>query len=78
MKQLFAAQGCVLIKIGRLELQLSRWLARYGLGLAEAVVGIFLRYLFPKKWRIMRRNRVQKFKGIRFFVFKKLDKCKTE
>ncbi|MBN2468882.1 MAG: class I SAM-dependent methyltransferase [Deltaproteobacteria bacterium] len=72
MIQLFTAEGCVLIRQGRIELNSARWLARYGVGIAEAIVGLFLRYVFSRKWYTMRRDHTQKFKGIKFFVFKKV------
>ena len=71
MKDLFAQNCCDLIRCEKLELNSLRWAARYGTGLAEALIGLPVKALMPIQWKKLRDNRVQKYKGISIFVFKR-------
>lgn len=69
MSALFAAQRRPLLGYGRVELSALRWLARYGIGAAEALAGAPVKFLAPARWNEARRNRVHYYKGIDWFAF---------
>lgn len=69
MSLLFAAQQRPLLGWGRVELSPARWLARYGIGLAEALAGAPVKLLAPAAWRDARRSRKHRYKGIDWFAF---------
>lgn len=60
-----------LIEWGHFELNPVRWLARYGIGFAETVVGTILRKLAPLRWHTLRQARRQKFVGIAYYVLRR-------
>ena len=71
VKTVFAEHGCDLLEWGRLELNALRYLARYGIGLAESIVGLLAKTLLPARWEALRTSRVQTFKGIAYYVLRK-------
>jgi SAM-dependent methyltransferase len=68
---LFTPLGCRLKHWGRLELSMARYLARYGIGLASALLGGAAKALAPKWWHAQRVARKQTFQGVTYFVFEK-------
>jgi SAM-dependent methyltransferase len=68
---LFTPLGCRLKHWGRLELSWSRYLVRYGIGLAGAAMGGSAKTLAPAWWRAQRDTRKQAFQGVTYFVFEK-------
>lgn len=71
VSNIFEAYDCTLVKWGRLELTPVRFLARYGIGLFEATIGVLIRTMLPRKWQTLRDSRVHKFTGITYFVLRK-------
>lgn len=71
MRAIFAQNNCDLLEWGRLELNSWRYVARYGIGLLEAIIGIIARQLSAVKWMELRNSRIQKYTGITYFVFTK-------
>jgi SAM-dependent methyltransferase len=71
VSKIFAPYNCTVVKWGRLELTPARFLARYGIGVFEATIGILIKLVLPKKWRSLRDSRVHKFSGITYFVLRK-------
>lgn len=68
---LFAPLGCRLKRWGRLELSMPRYVARYGIGLAGAMLGGSAKALMPTWWKAQRDKRKQAFQGVTYFVFEK-------
>jgi len=60
-----------LIRWGRLELNPLRYTARYGLGLCEALAGWPLRLCGRSAWQKLRDTKMQKFRGIAFYILKR-------
>jgi hypothetical protein len=71
VSNIFESYGCTVVKWGRLELTPARFLARYGVGLLEATIGLLIKLAFPKKWQGLRDAQVHRFSGITYFVLKK-------
>lgn len=69
--QAFDVQGCTLLKWGRLELTPLRYVARYGIGVAEALVGLPVKLFLPTAWQTLRDSRLHLFKGITYFVLER-------
>jgi hypothetical protein len=72
MGLLFANEGFKLKAWGRLELSPLRYLARYGIGVAEMLAGGAIRLVSPKRWTEARLRRKHKFKGITWFAFNRI------
>lgn len=70
---IFEPHGCTVVKWGRLELTPARFLARYGIGLIEAAIGIPIKLTLPSRWQSLRDTRVHRFSGVSYFVLKKRD-----
>lgn len=73
LSMIFAPYGCTIVKWGRLELTPARFLARYGVGLFEAAIGMPVKFTLPSKWQSLRDSRVHRFNGVSYFVLKKRD-----
>jgi SAM-dependent methyltransferase len=71
MDTLFAAEGLVPLAWGRLELSWPRWIARYGIGAAEALAGAAVKALSPSRWHEARRSRRHRYKGIDWFAYRR-------
>ena len=71
MKAILAENDCDLLEYGRIEINFFRYLARYGIGLIESIVGLLVKKLLPTEWKALREKRIQKFKGIMYYVFQK-------
>ena len=71
IQAIFAQNDCDLLEWGRLELNSWRYIARYGVGLIETIIGILIKRLSALQWKESRASRIQKFKGITYFVFLK-------
>jgi SAM-dependent methyltransferase len=69
---LFTPLGCRMVRWGRLELSAPRYLVRYGVGLAGALLGGSLKSMAPAWWKAQRDKRKQAFQGVTYFVFEKL------
>lgn len=69
--QLGEHHGLQLAEWGHFELTAPRWLARYGIGLGEAVAGAVVRGVAPARWRTLRQTRRQRFVGIAHYVLRK-------
>lgn len=72
IKAICAENDCELLEWGRVELSLLRYIARYGVGLIESVVGLCMKTISPGRWEVLRGQRIQKFQGITYFVLRKL------
>lgn len=72
IKAICAENGCELLEWGRVELNLFRYAARYGVGLIESVVGFCVKTIFSDWWEKLREKRIQKFQGITYYVIRKL------
>jgi hypothetical protein len=59
--------GLRLVEWRHFELNLPRWLARYGIGLAEALPGWLLETLSASRWDEMRKSRQSRFTGIAYY-----------
>jgi SAM-dependent methyltransferase len=70
-EKLFTPLGCKLLHWGRLELSWPRYAARYGVGLAGAVLGAATKVVVPGWWLAQRHARKQAFQGVTYFVFEK-------
>jgi SAM-dependent methyltransferase len=71
MDRLFTAQGLLPLAWGRLELSLARWIARYGIGAAEALAGATVKAVAPARWNEARRTRRHRYKGIDWFAYRR-------
>lgn len=71
VRKLFEPLGCVMQAVSRLELNPMRYAARYGIGLAEAAIGLPVKVLSPTLWQRIRDSRLHAFQGISTFVLKK-------
>ena len=71
LQTIFAQNDCDLLEWGRLELNSWRYVARYGIGLAETVIGTLVKCLSAVQWKKFRASRTHKFKGITYFAFRK-------
>lgn len=71
VRNIFAKNDCDLLEWGRLELNSWRYIARYGIGLIEAIVGVCMKLFFRNQWEIFRKKKIQVFKGITYFVLRK-------
>ncbi len=71
MKKLFAEFDCTLVKSVRFELNLIRWLARYGIGLMEGTAGYLVKQFNPTFWSKAQKNRVSANQGITLYIFRK-------
>jgi SAM-dependent methyltransferase len=71
VRNLFEPLGCVMQAVSRLELNPMRYAARYGIGLAEAAIGLPVKVLSPAFWQRIRDSRLHSFQGISTFVLKK-------
>jgi len=69
--RLFASAGCSLIASAKFELNRARWIARYGLGLAEGVAGWTLKKAAPETWERVRNERVALNQGIAQYILEK-------
>jgi hypothetical protein len=69
LRGLFAAQGFEVIGQGRVEVSTARFLARYGVGVVEMLLGAFVRWTAPALWQRWRNTRTQRFKGITWLAF---------
>jgi hypothetical protein len=65
---LSSRHGLRLDRWGHFEITTPRFLARYGIGLAEAIAGGLLKAFAPGRWNRMRDNRQQKFRGIALYI----------
>jgi len=73
MRSVFLRFNLVMIDEGRLELNPFRYIARYSLGLVGALFGGIVRVLVSnKKWRSLRDKKIQKYSGIKYYVFVKI------
>lgn len=70
-ESVFEPLGLDAVKWGRLELSWLRFMARYGVGVAETCAGAVLKMLAPTVWRRLRRERKQRFQGVTYFIFRK-------
>jgi SAM-dependent methyltransferase len=71
MDSLFGAQGLEPLSWGRLELSLPRWIARYGIGAAEALAGAAVKALAPPRWHKARRTQRHRYKGVDLFAYRR-------
>lgn len=71
VKKLFEPLGCVMQTASRLEPKPLRYAARYGIGLAEAAIGLPVKVLGPALWQRIRDSRLHSFQGMSTFVLKK-------
>jgi len=69
--RIFEPLGCDLLQHSRLELTRLRYLARYGIGVAEAAVGWPVKRLAPHLWEQLRDSRRHAFQGVSCFVLRK-------
>jgi hypothetical protein len=63
--------GCAIIYNRRFEIDIIRYLIRYGYGYFEATIGWIVYNLNPRLWLKIRRNRISKNIGMDIFVFRK-------
>lgn len=68
IRRIFEKYDCELVVCGRLELNCLRWLVRYGIGAAEAIIGFPLKIVNAGLWRKLREERLQKYMGIAYYV----------
>jgi len=68
---LFAEFNCELIKSVRFELNPMRWLARYGIGLVEGIMGWLIKQFNPILYSKVKENRVSLNQGITLYIFRK-------
>jgi len=54
---------------GRCELNLLRWVARYGIGALETCIGAPVKLFAPRVWTAARHAKTHRFKGISWFAF---------
>lgn len=59
-----------LVDWGHFEISPLRWIARYGIGMAEAILGASIYRLSEGTWRRMREHSTQKFNGIAWYVMR--------
>jgi SAM-dependent methyltransferase len=71
IKFLFGRQGCDVLRCARLELNPLRWVGRYGIGLAEAVLGATVKSVSTSRWERRRLERMLRFQGIIYCVIRK-------
>jgi len=71
LERLFNEANFNLIYTCKFELNLIRWLARYGLIMLEGIVGAIVKKLNPKYWKHARSHRIAKGQGIALYVFRK-------
>ena len=76
-KAIFAENNSDLHEWGRFEINSFRYLIRYGIGLVESIVGLIVKTILPAQWKALRKDRIQKFNGISYFVFRKREKVGT-
>jgi len=67
----FRRVGCDLVRAWRVEISPIRWLARYGLALAEGVAGLALRVVVPGYWGRARESRLSFSQEIAGFLFRR-------
>ena len=72
MRVLAKRHGFRLIKWDHFEIAAWRWLARYGIGLTEALAGMVLRTVSRNAWRAGREVKYSHFAGIAYYVFQRL------
>lgn len=63
---------CEQIYYSRFELNITRYLIRYGIGFVEGIFGIFVKTLNSNIWNSIRQKRISKHNGMSIFVFRKL------
>ena len=69
MRSMFESHGFRAVTWGRVELTTPRWLARYGIGAIETLLGMPIKLAFPSYWNRLRDARRHKFQGITWFAF---------
>jgi len=78
MENIFSKYNCELIYQARMELNILRWLIRYGTGLIEMFIGLPIKLIYPKKWHELRKTSHHKFCGIKIYVFRTCKKHEFE
>ncbi len=71
LRTVFNGLDCDLLQQSRLELTRIRYMARYGIGVAEAMAGWPVWRLMPRLWQGLRDGRRHAFQGISCLVFRK-------
>ena len=71
LKLIMSKNNCELINYSRFELSRTRYLIRYGIGLVEGLIGIFVKSINSRLWLKIRQKRISKHTGMAMFVFRK-------
>lgn len=65
--------GLKLVSHGHFEISKLRYFIRYYLiGLTETIIGFFIKLISEKIFKRIKNNRLSRFKGIQYMVFKKI------
>lgn len=66
--------NCKLKYYKRFELNILRYLIRYGIGILEGSIGYIVKLVFGERiWFHIRQKRTSKYQGMSMFVFKKIE-----
>ena len=71
MDSLMRDLNCQPIYYSRFELNVMRFIVRYGIGLIEGVIGLCIKKINYKFWMKNRQKRISKFTGLSMFVYEK-------
>jgi 2-polyprenyl-3-methyl-5-hydroxy-6-metoxy-1,4-benzoquinol methylase len=71
MKRMFASYDCTLVTARRYELNILRWIARYGLAYYEGFRGLIVKKLCRKVWTSARGHKTSKVQELVFYVFQR-------
>jgi 2-polyprenyl-3-methyl-5-hydroxy-6-metoxy-1,4-benzoquinol methylase len=71
IKVLFKSRGCEEMLSKKFEYNILRWLLRYGLIVAEGLIGYVLKKIWKDKWVALRSTRLTRSSGITLCVYRK-------
>jgi hypothetical protein len=71
LNSIMSKNNCKLINYKRFELNTTRYLIRYGIGLVEGIIGLIVKTISNKFWLKIRQKRISKHNGMAMFVFLK-------